>query len=70
VGQLPIDAVHERLVGTRRPLSQPHASLDRNTSGSSSGTGAAIAANLAAAGIGSETDGSIVSLESCARSLA
>ena len=35
--------------------------LDRNTSGSSSGTGAAIAANLAAAGIGSETDGSIVS---------
>ena len=35
--------------------------LDRNTSGSSSGTGAAIAASLAAAGIGSETDGSIVS---------
>jgi amidase len=35
--------------------------LDRNTSGSSSGTGTAIAANLAAAGIGSETDGSIVS---------
>src|SRR5262245_1686264 len=35
--------------------------LDRNTSGSSSGTGAAIAANLAAAGVGSETDGSIVS---------
>jgi len=35
--------------------------LDRNTSGSSSGTGAAIAANLAAIGIGTETDGSIVS---------
>jgi amidase len=35
--------------------------LDRNTSGSSSGTGAAIAANLGAAGVGSETDGSIVS---------
>jgi len=34
--------------------------LDRNPCGSSSGTGAAIAANLAAAGIGSETDGSIV----------
>ena len=35
--------------------------LDRNPSGSSSGSGAAIAANLAAVAIGSETDGSIVS---------
>jgi amidase len=35
--------------------------LDRNTSGSSSGTGAAIAANLACVGVGTETDGSIVS---------
>ena len=35
--------------------------LDRNPSGSSSGTGAAIAANLAAIGVGTETDGSIVS---------
>ena len=35
--------------------------LDRSPSGSSSGTGAAIAANFAAAGIGTETDGSIVS---------
>jgi len=35
--------------------------LDRSPSGSSSGTGAAIAANFAAGGIGSETDGSIVS---------
>ena len=35
--------------------------LDRNPSGSSSGTGAAIAASLAAVGVGSETDGSIVS---------
>jgi amidase len=34
--------------------------LDRNPCGSSSGTGAAIAANLAAIGVGSETDGSIV----------
>jgi amidase len=34
--------------------------LDRNPCGSSSGTAAAIAANLATAGIGSETDGSIV----------
>ncbi|MGH7328230.1 MAG: amidase [Polyangiaceae bacterium] len=35
--------------------------LDRNTSGSSSGTGAAIAATFATIGIGTETDGSIVS---------
>ena len=35
--------------------------LDRNTSGSSSGSGAAAAANLCAAAIGTETDGSVVS---------
>jgi amidase len=35
--------------------------LDRNTSGSSSGSGAAVAANLCAAAAGTETDGSIVS---------
>ena len=35
--------------------------LDRNPSGSSSGTGAAIAASFAAVGLGTETDGSIVS---------
>lgn len=34
--------------------------LDRNPCGSSSGTGAGISANLAAGGIGTETDGSIV----------
>jgi len=34
--------------------------LDRNPCGSSSGTGAAIAANLSAIGIGTETDGSVV----------
>jgi amidase len=34
--------------------------LDRNPCGSSSGTGAAVAANLAAVGVGTETDGSIV----------
>jgi amidase len=39
--------------------------LDRNTSGSSSGTGAAVAASLCAVGIGTETDGSIVSPSSC-----
>jgi amidase len=34
--------------------------LDRNPCGSSSGTGTAVAANLAAGGVGTETDGSIV----------
>ena len=36
-------------------------SLDRNCSGSSSGSGAAIAAGLATLAVGTETDGSIVS---------
>ena len=40
---------------TRNPYA-----LDRNPCGSSSGTGAGISANFAAAGIGTETDGSIV----------
>ncbi|MFC5284332.1 amidase [Pedobacter alpinus] len=35
--------------------------LDRNPSGSSAGTGAAVAANFCAIGIGTETDGSIIS---------
>lgn len=34
--------------------------LDRNPCGSSSGTGSAIAANLASVGVGTETDGSIL----------
>ena len=34
--------------------------LDRNPCGSSSGTGAAISANFAAVGVGTETDGSVV----------
>jgi amidase len=41
---------------TRNPYA-----LDRNPSGSSSGSGAAAAANFAAATVGTETDGSIVS---------
>src|SRR6266853_2654945 len=40
---------------TRNPYA-----LDRNPCGSSSGTGAAVAANLSALAIGTETDGSIV----------
>ena len=35
--------------------------LDRNTSGSSSGSAAAVAASLATLGVGTETDGSIIS---------
>jgi amidase len=41
---------------TRNPYA-----LDRNTSGSSSGSAAAMAANLGALAVGTETDGSIVS---------
>jgi amidase len=41
---------------TRNPYA-----LDRNPSGSSSGSGAAVAANLCALAVGTETDGSIVS---------
>jgi amidase len=41
---------------TRNPYA-----LDRSASGSSSGAAASIAANLAVAGIGNETDGSIIS---------
>jgi amidase len=40
---------------TRNPYA-----LDRNPCGSSSGTGAAVAANFATVGVGTETDGSIV----------
>jgi amidase len=40
-------------------VNNPYA-LDRNPCGSSSGTGAAVAASLAAIGVGTETDGSIV----------
>ena len=39
-------------------VKNPYA-LNRNACGSSSGTGAAVAASLAAAGVGTETDGSI-----------
>jgi len=41
---------------TRNPYA-----LDRNTSGSSSGSGAAVASNLCAVAVGTETDGSVVS---------
>ncbi|WP_345322836.1 amidase family protein [Candidatus Villigracilis proximus] len=40
---------------TRNPYA-----LDRSTCGSSSGSGAAVAANLSAAAVGTETDGSVI----------
>jgi amidase len=45
---------------TRNPYA-----LDRTPSGSSAGTGVSIAANFATVGVGTETDGSIVSPSSC-----
>ena len=45
---------------TRNPYA-----LDRTPSGSSAGTGVAIAANFGTVGVGTETDGSIVSPSSC-----
>ena len=39
--------------------------LDRSTSGSSSGTAAAVSSNLCTIGIGTDTDGSIISPSSC-----
>jgi amidase len=46
--------------GRGRQCKNPNV-LDRNPSGSSSGTGSAISANLGAVGVGTETDGSIIS---------
>ena len=46
---------------SRGGLTKNPYALDRNTSGSSSGSGAAIAASLAAVAVGTESDGSIVS---------
>jgi amidase len=45
---------------TRNPYA-----LDRTPSGSSAGSGSAIAANLCAVAVGTETDGSVVSPSSC-----
>ena len=46
---------------SRGGLTKNPYALDRNTSGSSSGSGAAMAASLATLAVGTETDGSIVS---------
>ncbi len=55
-GQASISGWSSRGGQTRNPYA-----LDRSPSGSSSGTGAALAANLALLGVGTETDGSITS---------
>ena len=59
MGQLPLDALDVRLEPRGGQTRNPYA-LDRNPCGSSSGTGTAIAASLAAVGVGTETDGSII----------
>ena len=59
MGEFPLDALDLGLERPRRPDANPYA-LDRNPCGSSSGTGSAIAASLAAVGVGTETDGSII----------
>src|SRR5206468_2006430 len=60
VGQFPVNPFHQRVERARRAHAQSYA-LDRNPSGSSSGSAVAVAAGLCAAAIGTETDGSIVS---------
>jgi amidase len=60
-GQHSISGWSTRGGQTRNPYA-----LDRSPSGSSSGTGSAVAANLAALGVGTETDGSITSPASVA----
>jgi amidase len=60
VGELPLHPLLERVERARRSVPQPL--RDRSQpAGSSSGSGVAVAANLCAAAIGTETDGSIVS---------
>ena len=58
VGQLSLHPVLQRLVGPGPQCLSPYV-LDHNPCGSSSGSGTAVA-NLAAASLGTETDGSIV----------
>ena len=60
VGEHPLGQV-VRAAGARAAASAAtRTSLDRNPCGSSSGSGAAVAANLCAVAVGTETDGSIV----------
>ena len=59
VGEFPIDEIRERLERTRRSGQEPVRARSQPVR-VELGTGAAIAANLAAIGVGTETDGSIV----------
>ena len=59
MGDFPLDQIYERLVGRGGQTNTPYV-LDKNPCGSSSGTGAAISANLAAVGVCTETNGSII----------
>ena len=59
MGQYSFESILQRLERPRRPTKNPYV-LDRNPCGSSSGSGAAVSANLCAIAIGTETDGSIV----------
>src|SRR5579863_4624053 len=60
MGQFQVESLYQRLEQQGRTNQCPYI-LDRNPSGSSAGTGSGVAANLCAIGIGTETDGSIVS---------
>jgi amidase len=59
VGQLPLDPFGQRLEQPRRAGAQPLRPRPQPV-GSSSGSAVAVAANLCAAAVGTETDGSII----------
>ena len=59
MGQPPLDDLVERL-GVIGGQARSAYALDRTPCGSSSGTGAAVAAEMAQVGVGTETDGSIL----------
>src|SRR5438128_1015000 len=60
-----IDALDRKGPALRAVLEGNPYALDRTPSGSSSGSGVAVAANLCPVAIGTETDGSIVSPSTC-----
>ena len=60
MGQLPLHPRHQRLVHARAARPPTRTRLERNPSGSSSGSAVGIAAGLAPIAVGTETDGSIV----------
>ena len=60
VGQLPLDSHSTSGWSSRGGQTRNPYALDRNPCGSSSGSAVAVAANLCAAAVGTETDGSII----------